>query len=489
MMTRGLSAGALAALLSACGHLPIEKPAFEAMKTQRAGLPADWTIAQMSGDPAATVADYSVFSDAQLSAYITEALENNRTLRASQESVRQSEASLRSTRAGLWPTLRAGLGVGATDGGAFNSRFSDEQYSFSVTGAYNVDIMGNLDASIKASVAGLRSTEATYELARRSLAAQTARAYFAMIEAQQQLDLAQRSLSRQQDTFRITQTRFDAGSVARDELVLGQSNLATQEAAIISSQASLRSAVRALEVLLGRFPQNKLSSVGALPDAPIAPPLGLPELTIRARPDVVAAELNLIQVFANDRIARLGPWPQLGANLGAALSNTTVNTTTNLFDFDNLAFTIGATIAQTIFDGGAISARIDNADSLQRQALERYGQTIIDAYANIVGAVDQFNTLTARQTSLQTASDAARETLRLGELRYNEGSNSLLDLLQVRDRADTAESSLIANRRARLEQWIVLHQALGGNPTKSQPLSAPTNTADPENKKAVFPAK
>jgi NodT family efflux transporter outer membrane factor (OMF) lipoprotein len=479
----------MAALLTGCGHLPIEKPAFEAMKTQRAGLPADWTIAQMSGDLAATVSDYSVFGDAQLSAYITEALENNRSLRAAQESVRQSEASLRSTRAGLWPTLRAGLGVGATDGGRLNSSLGDEQYSFSVTGAYNVDIMGNLDASIRASVAGLRSTEATYELARRSLAAQTARAYFAMIEAQQQLDLAQRSLSRQRDTFRITQTRFDAGSVARDELVLGQSNLATQEAAIISSQANLRATVRALEVLLGRFPQNKLTSVGVLPNAPVAPPLGLPELTIRARPDVVAAELNLLQVFANNRIARLGPWPQLGANLGAALSNTTVNTTTNLFDFDNLAFTIGATVAQSIFDGGAISARIDQADSLQRQALERYGQTIIDSYANIVGAVDQFNTLTARQTSLQTASDAARETLRLGELRYNEGSNSLLDLRQVRDRADTAESSLVANRRARLEQWIVLHQALGGNPTGSQPLSTAANTADSANKKTVFPEK
>jgi outer membrane protein TolC len=310
-----------------------------------------------------------------------------------------------------------------------------------------------------------------------------------MIEAQQQLDLAQRSLARQRDTFRITQTRFDAGSVARDELVLGQSNLATQEAGIISSQASLRAAVRALEVLLGRFPQNKLTSVGALPDAPAAPALGLPELTIRARPDVVAAELNLLQVFANDRIARLGPWPQLGANLGAALSNTTVNTTTNLFDFDTLAFTIGATVAQSIFDGGAISARIEQADSLQRQALERYGQTIIDSYANIVGAVDQFNTLTARQASLQTASDAARETLRLGELRYNEGSNSLLDLLQVRDRADTAESALIANRRARLEQWIVLHQSLGGNPTKSQPLPTSASTADTANKKTVFPAK
>ncbi|MEZ6031395.1 MAG: hypothetical protein R3C46_16845 [Hyphomonadaceae bacterium] len=65
-MTRGVSAGALAALLTACGHLPIAEPAFEAMSDKRAGLPTDWTVAKMTGDPAAIIADYSVFQDAQL---------------------------------------------------------------------------------------------------------------------------------------------------------------------------------------------------------------------------------------------------------------------------------------------------------------------------------------------------------------------------------------------------------------------------------------
>ena len=91
-MTRGVSVGALAALLSACGHLPIAEPAFEAMAAKRAGMPTDWTVAPMTGDPAAVISDYSVFQDAQLVAYVQEALENNRTLRAAIESVRQSEA-------------------------------------------------------------------------------------------------------------------------------------------------------------------------------------------------------------------------------------------------------------------------------------------------------------------------------------------------------------------------------------------------------------
>lgn len=476
-MTRGVSVGALATLLTACGHLPIAEPAFDAMATKRADMPTDWTVAPMTGDSAAVISDYSVFQDAQLTAYVQEALENNRTLRAAIEAVRQSEAALQQTRSGLFPQVNASVGANAqrpTDNGVPDT----DTYSFALRGVYNVDIMGDLSASIQASAAGLRSTEATYEQTRRQIAAQVARAYFTVIEQQAQLDLDRKSLDRQRQTFRITQTRFDAGSIARDELVLGESRLAQAEDSILASEASLRAAVRALELALGRFPQNKLSLQGTLPEPPVSPPLGLPELTIRSRPDVVAAELNMIQTFANTRIAEMGPWPQLDANLALGLSNTTVNTTSNLFSFDGLALSIGASLAQTIFDGGAIDARVKIANSQQRAALERYGQTVINAYGDIVAAVDTFNTLGSRNVALKKASDAAQEVLRLGELKYQEGSESLLNLFTVRDSAEQAESNLIANRRARLEQWIVLHTALGGDPTKTQPLATAANTAD-----------
>ena len=476
-LTRGSALGVLAAMLSACGHLPVAPPACEEMAVQRTGLPADWTLAPMSGDASGVIADYSVFGDTQLTGFLKEALDNNRSLKAALESVRQSEAFLKQTRSGLWPSLRASAGVRSsslTDDLSFDS----EAYSFDVAGAYSLDIMGDLSASIQASTAGLRSTEATYELARRQLGAQVARAYFAVIEQQLQLELDRRALARAVDTYRITQTRFDAGSAARDELVLGQSTLASSEDNVIASEASVRTAIRALEILLGRFPTNALKIGAALPEPPKAPPLGMTELTIRSRPDVVAAEFNLIQAFANTQVAKLSRWPQLDASVGLGLANRTIDTTENLFDFDNLAMTLGLSLAQSIFDGGAISGRIEAAEASKRAALQRYGQTVIDAYGSIVNAVDQFNTLQSRSKSLQTASDAARETVRLSELRYNEGSQNLLDLINVRERADLQESILISNRRARIDQWIVLHQALGGDPSKTTPVATQADTAE-----------
>ncbi len=475
-MTRGVSAGALAALLTACGHLPIAEPAFEAMADKRAGVPTDWTVRQMTGDPAAIIADYSVFQDAQLIAFVQEALENNRSLRAAIESVRQSEMALQQVRSRLMPQVGASLGasVGAPVDDLSNTT---DRYSFGLTASYDFDIMGDLSASIQASAAGLRSSEAVYEQARRQIAAQVARSYFAIIEQQLQLALDRQSLERQRQTFRITQTRFDAGSIARDELVLGESRLAQAEDSILATEASLRAAVRALETALGRFPQNKLAIQGTLPEPPATPPLGLPELTIRSRPDVVSAELNMIQTFADTRIAQLGPWPQLDSTLTLGVQNSTINTTSDLFSFDDFALSLGASLAQSIFDGGAIDARVKSAESRERAALERYGQTVINAYAEIVGAIDSFDTLASRNVALQKASDAAQEVLRLGELKYQEGSESLLNLFTVRDSAEQAESNLISNRRARLDQWIVLHTALGGNPTQATPIATAANTA------------
>lgn len=481
-IARGSAAGAMAAMLAACGHFPIAPEAFEQMSQKRAGLPADWTVAPMTGDASAVVGDYSVFNDPQLIAYVKEALENNRTLRATAENVRQSEALLRQSRAGLFPTVKAS--VGASERALTKDGDFKEGYSFGVSGVYNADIMGDISASIQSSRWGLRSTEATYEFSRRQLAAQTARAYFSVIERKLQLALNRRTLARAQDTFRITQARFNEGSVARDELVLGQSDLATSEANVTASEVSARTAERALEVLLGRFPQNKAKAPEQLPEPPAPPPLGMPELTVRARPDVVSAEFGILQAFANYRVATISRWPRLDVALSAALNNSSggvsvatgslvAGTTSNLFNFDNTLITLGATLAQTLFDGGAIQGRIDASNSVKRAALERYAQTVIQAYADVVDALDQYASLGAQGKSLQTASNAARETLRLGELRYSEGSQSLLDVLTVRTRADTAESAVISNRLSRLNQWLTLHQALGGDPTKPTPQAQP----------------
>ena len=146
--------------------------------------------------------------------------------------------------------------------------------------------------------------------------------------------------------------------------------------------------------MLGRFPKNA-QVAGGLPVRRRCPPLGLPELTIRSRPDVVAAEYNLLQTFANTRVAHLSRWPQLDANLGLALQNAPTSSTTDLFDLDGLAFSIGATLAQTIFDGGAIQAA-SKPPTPRSAPLSSATARQLSTPTQIVNAIDPLNTLEAR---------------------------------------------------------------------------------------------
>jgi NodT family efflux transporter outer membrane factor (OMF) lipoprotein len=488
-LTRGISVGALAVLASACGHLPIAKPAFDAMKNERSGTPADWTVGEMTGDTTAIIADYSAFNDPQLISYVQEALKNNRTLRGAAETLRQSQLALQSSRARLFPTVNASVSAGQSANplglgvpprpptGSFELE-DRTSYDFRFSGNYNIDIMGDISASVRSSAAGFRSSQATFELTRRQIAAQTARAYFAVIESQQQLELEKASFARAEQNFRIVETRFNAGSIDRGEYVNGEAQRKQAEDQILAAELSVRSAVRALEVIVGRFPQNKLQITGTLPDPPPPPPLGLPELTIRSRPNVVAAELNMIQTFANQRIAKMAPWPQLSSSLSLGLFNSTTDTTDDLFDFEGLALSVGATLAQNIFDGGAVDARVKTADSQVRGALIRYGQTIIDAYNEIVTAKDQFENLQSRLSTSQATFEARAEVRRLSELKYQEGSISLFELIGQRDAADAAEGALISLRLQRLNQWLTLHTALGGNPTTATTINNSKAVAD-----------
>ena len=480
-LTRGISVGALAVFASACGHLPIAKPAFDAMKNERASTPEDWAAGEMTSDTTAVIADYSAFNDPQLISYVQEALKNNRTVRGAVETLRQSQLALQQSRAQLFPTVNASVSAGQSANPPTTGSFELDgvtDYTFRFSGNYNIDIMGDIDASIRSSAAGFRSSQAVFELTRRQIAAQTARAYFAVIEANLQLELEKASFARAEQNYRIVETRFNAGSIDKGEYVNGQATLKSAQDGILAADLSVRSAVRALEVILGRFPQNKLSITGALPDPPPAPPLGLPELTIRSRPNVVAAELNMIQTFADQRVAHMAPWPRLTANIAAGLTNLTSDTTDDLFDFDGLALSIGATLAQTIFDGGVIDARVKSSDSRVRAALINYGTTIITAYNEIVTAEDQFENLQSRVETSQATFEARAEVRRLSELKYQEGSISLFELIGQRDAADGAEAQLINLRLQRLNQWLTLHAALGGNPTAPTTINNPKNVAD-----------
>lgn len=428
-------------------------------EAQRAAAPEAWAFGADADAPVISSWD-ELIPDPALIALIREAMQNSPSLRASAENVTRAEAFLRQATASRIPSLGASLGA---NGGAplENGDFS-ESYSAGLSASWEADLWGDIRAGILATHYDTQSVYQVYRSARDALAANVARAYIGAIEARRLTELTEATLSAQEETLRIVRTRYDLGAASRRELVLSESDVASARDSLEVARANEASAIMALQLLLGRYPDGRMDIPGALPAHASLIGAGAPTDLIRQRPDILSSEYSVLSAFASRRAAETGSWP--GLSLSAGVSGGAPDFG-DLVDPANLAYSIGARLAATLFDGGLNRARIDAATASQRQALASYGQTVLSAYFDAESALQAIQTLDKRAPLINASADAARETLRLAEVQYKEGAIDLLDVLTFRQRSFSADRSLISLERQQIEARIALYLALGGTPS------------------------
>lgn len=456
---------ALAAAPAACvtqqSILADARPALE-QEARRADVPETWAFGAEADAPVISSWD-ELLPEASLSALIREAMQNSPSLRASAENVTRAEAFLRQARASRIPSLGASLG--ANGGAPLEDGDFAESYSVGFSASWEADLWGDIRAGILATHYDTQGAYQVYRAARDALAANVARAYIGAIEARRLTELTEATLSAQEETLRIVRTRYELGAASRRELVLSESDVASARDSLEVSRANEASAIMALQLLLGRYPDGRMDIPALLPaHAPLLNS-GTPSDLIRQRPDILSSEHNALAAFASARATETGNWP--GLSLSAGLSGGALDIG-DVIDPANLAYSIGVRLAATLFDGGLNRARIDAVTASQRQALANYGQTVLNSYFDAESALQAIQTLEKRAPLINASADAARETLRLAEVQYKEGAIDLLDVLTFRQRSFSADRSLISLERLQIEARIALFLALGGTPASAE---------------------
>ncbi|MEM1106182.1 MAG: efflux transporter outer membrane subunit [Pseudomonadota bacterium] len=435
-------------------------------------LPGDWQSVAVAGDGKLAEGWAAAFGP-EVEALIVEALAQNLDLRASQEAVAQAEAQLAQSRAALFPLLTAGLSGSEAEpleeasqpGGInFANLGAIDSYSANLSVAWEADLRGVNRAGVRAAQARLEASRAILSASRQNVAALTAAAYYQILGAAQQLELARRTAATSAENAELVSRLVAAGAAARRDEVLAQADLAAAREREAASGLSLRDAARALETLLGRYPTGVFAAPAPLPARTAAFDPETPLDVLRRRPDVIAAEFDVIAGRASADQARARRWPSL--SFSSALSSGAADPS-DLFDPVSAAVSIGAQLSQTLFDGGFRGAQIDGADAAEREALARYGAAVLAAIDEVETAGDQLTTLGVQAEFLAIAVAASREALALTELRYQAGDTDLLDVLNLRQQTISAEEGLISARLAQVQAEVALYQALGG------PVGAP----------------
>ncbi len=440
-------------------------------------VPSTWT-ASSNKDAPVDNAWIDRFGDRKLSALVDEAMANNLNLKSAEARIAIAEANAKLAGADRKPTLDGSLSggrqkqnfIGFPFGGgadsapdAVSSSLSN-RFGTSLDINWELDVWGRVRAGESAALAQLDATAADYDAARTSLAAQTAKTWFALIEAREQQALANETLKIFQDTETVIRDRFESGqadgSGTGAQLRLAMSDVATAEAAVEQTGERLATTVRQLETLLGRYPEGLLKGTATLPSPPSRPPSGLPSELLLRRPDFVAAERRFASSGAKRKEAVLSFFPRFALTGSSGTSSEDLE---NIVNSDFGVWSLAGNVVQPILSAGRLTAGLALRDAEERDALSQFQNTVLQGFSEVEIALAVEGYLSRSEAALSKAASLAGDADQQARDDYRDGVGDILTVLAAQNQFVTVRSQLITARRLRLDNRINLHLALGGD--------------------------
>ncbi len=322
--------------------------------------------------------------------------------------------------------------------------------------SWEVDLWGRLRAGEAAALADVMASSADLRAARLSLAAQTARGYFAVIEARTQAELARETLDNQRLAYAQIRERYERGLRPSLDLRLGRSSTATAEAALHQRDQMLDFARRQLESLLGRYPGALLRASAQLPQLSEQVPVGLPSELIRRRPDLVAAERRLAAADARLVQARRALYPRISLTASSGRSSEEL---ADLLKGDFSVWNLAANLTQPLFQGGRLRGGVDMAVANVDGAVAAFAQSVLRALGEVEGALAAEGYLALQEAALAISAERGA------------------------GRAEAGRGSLSAGtERPDHDVGLATSSLRGSKPVHRRPSSAPRQQAGPTSR-------
>ena len=442
-----------------------------------AALPADW---------------WTLFHCEALDALVRGGLRDSPTLAAAQAALRGAQATQQAQQASLFvPGVDGSLGAtrervtGAQFGQPNVAASTFTLYSATVAVSYRLDLFGGSRRLLEAYRAQTDYQRAELEAAYLTLTANLVTTAVAEASARGQLSAIEDALTSERAVLAIVERRFAAGAVSRTDVLAQRTQVAQTEALAPALKKALTQSRHRLAILSGRTPDVADLPTFALEDftLPSQLPVSLPSALVRQRPDIQAAEALLHQASAEVGVATANLYPQI--NLSGSLGSESVMLG-SLFGAGTSFWTLGGSLTQPLFHGGALTARRRAAIANLDQAAATYRQVVLSAFGDVA---DTLHALDNDADALRAAADvaaAAQATFDLTRHQYDAGGVSYLTLLNAQRQYHEARQGRVRAVAARYADTAALFQALGGgwwnrgapiaavDPTDGHPAAIPS---------------
>lgn len=399
---------ALGLTLSGCMVGPdYQRPAIELPMSFKEG--AQWQRAAVNPQGALNSQWWLAYQDPILNDLIARSAQANPSIMAAEAAYRLAQAQVASSRAGLWPTVGVGLsGARGVGGGASGSSSTsstssatgsssvgvEQTVSATLSASWEPDLWGQVRRGIESSQATLQSSDALLAGVRLSIDASVATNYLGLRQLDMDIGLLQQQQTINQQLLEMTQVQTVQGTASNDQLLIAQDQLTNVIAALQTAQRSREQAEHALAVLVGVAPaQFNLPATANYRFVLPRPPLNLPSSLLLRRPDVVSAERAAAAANAKIGVAEAAFFPNLNLTAELGYRGSALG---GLFSLPNRIWTLGPALAETIFDGGARDAAVQQARASYDQDAANYRGTVLGALQNVEDNLSAINHLHAQ---------------------------------------------------------------------------------------------
>lgn len=433
--------------------------------SQQGAQPGDKAPQQASAASEPSFGDqkwWEVFQDPQLQQLIRTALEQNYDVRIAATRILQAQAVLGITRADQLPTVGAGASA-VNQRSAKQKPLPELETNASAVGAsmsWDLDFWGKYRRATEAARANLLATEWARRAVTNTLVSQVAAAYFELRTYDLQLEIAKRTLASRQESLQLTRTLADGGAGTMLDVRQAEQLVAVAAGNIPDLERRIQQQENLISALLGNNPGPiargmKLTEQPHLPEVPA----GIPSRLLERRPDIRAAEAQLMAANAQIGVAKAAYFPQITLTATGGFQSSAL---TSLFTGPAGFWNFGGSLAQPIFAGGRIKSGARLSEARQEEMVLTYQQTIQQAFRGVSDALVGYEKSHEFRRHQEELVRAAQDAAQLSETRYQGGATSYLEVLTNETNAFNAELGLTQAQLSELLNLVEIYRNLGG---------------------------
>jgi NodT family efflux transporter outer membrane factor (OMF) lipoprotein len=404
---------------------------------------------------------WEMFHEPELNAFESQVNVSNQTVAVALANFLAARAVVKQSRSQYFPAVTASPSVTESrqSSGSSPSASTSTEYSLPFDASWEPDFWGRIRNTVKANSLEAQAALADLENVQLTIQAEVAVDYFELRVLDAQKQLLDATALAYQESLKLTQIQQTTGLASGQDIAQAETQFEITSAQATDLGIQRAQLEHAIAILLGQPASSFSIATNSLTTKPVAIPFGIPSQLLERRPDIAAAERRVAEANAQIGVARAAYYPSITLSGSAGYQSTSIQ---NLFSGPGLVWSVGTTLAQTLFDGGLRKAVTEQSQAIYQGTVANYRQTVLTAFQEVEDNLSTLRIMSLEIQQQDAAVSSSQHYLTLANARYQSGLDIYLDVI-------AAQTTLLTNQRAALnlqmEQLtasVQLIKALGG---------------------------